>query len=419
MSEDLRLYFFECGSLKTRSNFIKMNQGCGDRYEIPVPFFLITHPRYRQRALRWGERLEVAAGRPRSLGRGGGRPTTTVMTRTTSWSNQVAGMDVDPASVRYVIQSHLHSTPGRHRPLPKPIRRPAAGDRVRLHARLVPEAAYISKDFDRDVRWLYLDGEHETGTTSSGDGTIKTLFTPGTRPDTSPFCRLPARAELMLTADACYTMDHYNEAALPGLIHSAAGRSRTPPARSAPRRGPRRDPRDRPRPRGVAQVQEGPDLYPDAHRSPSLEGPGPRHSSAGTMGIGVAECFAAAGVMVCLADATPELAREAGRSSSPGRRGHAAPACFRRRRSVGRRGSRRRSAGGGRGRRDLCFEAVPESVGLKEEVLGVCSAPRSRSVMSPTTSSLPMAELARFVEGPDGSAGCNGSTAGGGRPGWR
>ena len=42
---DLRLYFFECGSLKTQVQFIKMNQGLGDPYEIPVPFFLITHPR--------------------------------------------------------------------------------------------------------------------------------------------------------------------------------------------------------------------------------------------------------------------------------------------------------------------------------------------------------------------------------------
>ncbi len=27
---------------------------------------------------------------------------------------------------------------------------------------------------------------------------------------------------MVLTADACYTMDHYREEALPGLIHSAA-----------------------------------------------------------------------------------------------------------------------------------------------------------------------------------------------------
>ena len=42
---DLRLYFMECGSLKTQVQFIKMNQGLGDPYEIPVPFYLIQHPK--------------------------------------------------------------------------------------------------------------------------------------------------------------------------------------------------------------------------------------------------------------------------------------------------------------------------------------------------------------------------------------
>src|SRR5215213_1860460 len=45
MAEDLRLYFFSCGSLKTTMENIKMNEGLGELYEVPVPFFLITHPR--------------------------------------------------------------------------------------------------------------------------------------------------------------------------------------------------------------------------------------------------------------------------------------------------------------------------------------------------------------------------------------
>ena len=34
MADDLRLYMMECGSLKTQVQFIKMNQGLGDPYEI-------------------------------------------------------------------------------------------------------------------------------------------------------------------------------------------------------------------------------------------------------------------------------------------------------------------------------------------------------------------------------------------------
>jgi N-acyl homoserine lactone hydrolase len=44
MAEDLRLYFSECGSLKTYMQFMKMNEGIGEEYEVPIPFFLIPHP---------------------------------------------------------------------------------------------------------------------------------------------------------------------------------------------------------------------------------------------------------------------------------------------------------------------------------------------------------------------------------------
>ena len=45
MAEVLRLYFFSCDSLKTETQYIKMNEGLGELYEVPVPFFLITKPR--------------------------------------------------------------------------------------------------------------------------------------------------------------------------------------------------------------------------------------------------------------------------------------------------------------------------------------------------------------------------------------
>ena len=42
---DLRLYMFECGTLRCKVHNIKMNQGLGEPYAIPVPWFLIQHPR--------------------------------------------------------------------------------------------------------------------------------------------------------------------------------------------------------------------------------------------------------------------------------------------------------------------------------------------------------------------------------------
>ena len=45
MADDVRLYMFECGTLKCHVENIKMNQGLGEEYEIPVPWFLVTHPK--------------------------------------------------------------------------------------------------------------------------------------------------------------------------------------------------------------------------------------------------------------------------------------------------------------------------------------------------------------------------------------
>jgi N-acyl homoserine lactone hydrolase len=43
-SSDIQLYMFQTRSLRTKLKYIKMNEGEQD-YEIPVPWFLIKHPR--------------------------------------------------------------------------------------------------------------------------------------------------------------------------------------------------------------------------------------------------------------------------------------------------------------------------------------------------------------------------------------
>ena len=123
---------------------------------------------------------------------------------------------------------------------------------------------------------------------------------------------------------------------------------------------------------------------------------------AGTMGLGVAECFAAAGMAVRLSDATPELAREAKERLVARARGHADAGLLpgeavARAEGVEAAGGTAVAVAGV----DLVFEAVPESVAVKEEVLGVCSAAASsEAVIVSNTSSLPMDDLARFVEVP-------------------
>ncbi len=123
---------------------------------------------------------------------------------------------------------------------------------------------------------------------------------------------------------------------------------------------------------------------------------------AGTMGLGVAECFAAAGISVCLTDATPDLTRRAKESLVGRAHGHAAAGLLaeeaaERVEAVETADDAAEAASGV----DLVFEAVPEDMDLKRTILGACSgAAQPGAVIVSNTSSLPINDLAGFVGRP-------------------
>ena len=120
------------------------------------------------------------------------------------------------------------------------------------------------------------------------------------------------------------------------------------------------------------------------------------------MGLGVAESFASAGISVHLADATADLTWQAKEQPVERARGHAeaglvAPEAVDRVNAVG------VAEGMLEAVRcvDLVFEAVPEDLDLKHDVLASCTdgAPPEAVIVS-NTSSLPIDELAKFVKRP-------------------
>jgi 3-hydroxybutyryl-CoA dehydrogenase len=124
---------------------------------------------------------------------------------------------------------------------------------------------------------------------------------------------------------------------------------------------------------------------------------------AGTMGLGVAECFAAAGIGVRLTDATPELSWEAKERLVERARGHAEAGLLSAE-AAGRAEAVETADDAPAASREaeLVFEAVPEKLDLKHEILAACSgaAPPGAVIVS-NTSSLPMDELAEAVERPE------------------
>ena len=120
------------------------------------------------------------------------------------------------------------------------------------------------------------------------------------------------------------------------------------------------------------------------------------------MGLGVAECFASCGMEVQLTDATPELTREAKERLVQLVRGHAEAGLLAyeevdRAESV----ETADEVSGAVRDAELVFEAVPEDLELKREILAACSgAAPPQAVIVSNTSSLPIDELARSVERP-------------------
>jgi 3-hydroxybutyryl-CoA dehydrogenase len=124
---------------------------------------------------------------------------------------------------------------------------------------------------------------------------------------------------------------------------------------------------------------------------------------AGTMGLGVAETFAAAGIRTRISDETPELTRQAKDRLVERVRRHVEAGLLAA--EVIDRAAAVEVADdipGAVRDVDLVFEAVLEDLGLKHDVLAVCAgAASSEAVIVSNTSSLPMDELAKSVEHPE------------------
>ena len=124
---------------------------------------------------------------------------------------------------------------------------------------------------------------------------------------------------------------------------------------------------------------------------------------AGTMGLGVSEYLAAAGVRVRISEATPELARQALERLGRRVRGHAEAGLLSQE-AVDRAAKVEAADDVARAVQevDLVFEAVPEKLELKHEVLAACSeAAPAEAVIVSNTSSLSMEDLAPSVGQPE------------------
>ena len=121
---------------------------------------------------------------------------------------------------------------------------------------------------------------------------------------------------------------------------------------------------------------------------------------AGTMGLGVAECFALAGLEVVIVDETLGASQQALGRLSQRVRGHVEAGLLPQ--AAFKAASRVRPAAdiaSAVASSDLVFEAAPEQIEIKRDVLAACDAHAPQGTIIVTnTSSLPIDNLAAFVE---------------------
>jgi glyoxylase-like metal-dependent hydrolase (beta-lactamase superfamily II) len=213
----LKLFAFTCGRLNGELG--RLMEGGEGRAELPIPAYLIEHPKGRvlfdtglhpdcqhDPAARVGERLaglfsfdyqpgEEISARLQAIGR-------------------------DPARIDMIVTSHLHfDHVGGNALVPNAS---LVVQRREWEAGHDPDLAaangFNRADFDLGHKTVLIDGEHDL----FGDGSVVCLPTHGHTPGHQSLKLRLASGEIVLAADACYFCRTLRERRLPQRVHDRA-----------------------------------------------------------------------------------------------------------------------------------------------------------------------------------------------------
>lgn len=212
----LRLFALPCGWLA--SDLRMFLEGERGAIRVPVPAWLILHPRG---AVVFDSGLSIAT-------QGGAEERLGVLAKLfqveflpgEEIASRLAGLDVDPARVAWLVSSHLHfDHVGGNAQLPNARwviqrREWEAGRDPDRRAALF----YDERDFDCGHDRLLVDGEHDL----FGDGAITCLPTHGHTPGHQSLRVRLASGDVVLTADACYLRRSLEALQLPPAVDDRA-----------------------------------------------------------------------------------------------------------------------------------------------------------------------------------------------------
>jgi glyoxylase-like metal-dependent hydrolase (beta-lactamase superfamily II) len=209
----MRLFALTCGWLTGPvGNFLEGERG---RLRVPVPCYLVDHPRGR---VLFDSGMHPAAGVDAAARLGLAATVFTVeLGAGEDVRGRLAALGVDADRVDVLVNSHLHFD---H----------TGGNACVPNARLVVQRAewtaghhadgvrrnfYDPKDYDTGHDVLAIDGEHDL----FGDGTVVCVPTPGHTPGHQSLrVRLP-QGDVILAADSCYLRRTLEALHLPTVVY--------------------------------------------------------------------------------------------------------------------------------------------------------------------------------------------------------
>lgn len=214
----MKVYFFQAGLLQSQKHFFTYGLDVGKPINVPVPFLLMDHPKGKV-LFDTGNALEVVDNKEEHWA-GILSAYDPLMTKEQWCVNAIRSVGCAPEDIQYVILSHLHLDHAGGVGLFPNAKYVVQKEELRYA--YVPDSfmrgAYIRKDFDKPVDWLFLHGWEDDMFDLFGDGTIKTCFTPGHTPGhMSLLLDLPKTGKMFYASDACYMMENLNNNVLPGL----------------------------------------------------------------------------------------------------------------------------------------------------------------------------------------------------------
>ncbi len=207
-----RLFAFTCGHLTIPWSF--MLEGREGHVAVPVPAYLVVHPK-GMLVFDSGLHVDTQSDPVAHVGEGLARYHGFDVHPGEEIAARLAAIDVDPATVGLVVNSHLHfDHAGGNAQLPEADVLVQRREWEAAHRDGAERRGYVTTEYDTGQRVRLVDGEHDV----FGDGSVVCVPTYGHTPGHHSLRVRTAAGEFVLCGDACYLRESLERLHLPGVI---------------------------------------------------------------------------------------------------------------------------------------------------------------------------------------------------------